>query len=333
MNPFARLTLLAAFAAPLAAQAPMPGSVLIFPSIRNNAFATTFVSVSNTNLSPLFPFPGTQHPPDVLAYFNYVIATPNPNDRYRPLACTHFCRPELMTAADEITVSVGCHSPGDTRGYLVVSAHSAIAGGPVSHNFLAGSAAIFDYVANAVYVYPAIPFCSPLTVGLPTDVNPPNGRLDFNGIEYEMMHDHLIVDSFIAAFNSRLVLADFSCLPGDNAEVSVDLSIFNDNEFPLSLHFGFRCWMEIELHDISTLFFNGWLQGISNDPAELDINCDGLGDFEAGWFSIYTTQASIAGGAQVQPNPAILGAMLGGARSCSDSRIIWGSKERRVGCF
>ena len=181
----ASLTLLATAAAPALAQAPTPGSVLVFPSIRSTQFATTFISVTNTSLSPLVPAPGVQNPPDVLAYYNYVNAVQDPNDVYRPLACNHFCRPELLTPGDHVTVSALCHNPGDQRqGYLVVSAHSAhLVVVAVSHNYLAGSAVGLRLPRwFGVYVYNGDPvLLAARRVACRRTSTPANGRLDFDG--------------------------------------------------------------------------------------------------------------------------------------------------------
>ncbi len=323
-----QLTLLACLAAPALAQAPMPGSVLVFPSIRNDATTVTFLSVTNTQTTPASQ--STLNAPDIMAYFNYVVATEDPNDIFRPLGCTHFCRPEFLTAADTVSVSVSCHSPYPvTHGYLVAHAVSVTNGQNVSHNYLAGSAQIFDFTSGAIYVYPAIPFCSPKDPGENTDMNW-NGRIDFDGVEYEKMHRDLIVDSFFAAGNSRIALADFSCLP-EGRETTVLFSIWNDNEYALSMQFPFRCWFETELDMISVLFTQQWLQTVPNDPEELDINCDGINDFESGWIRITGIQSQL--GTLVDNEPPLLGVMIGGPRSCTDGRVLWGSKERRDGWF
>lgn len=319
----------AATATFIPAQALTPGSALVFPTVRQDATTVTFVSVTNTNTTPRFPVPTNSV--DVMAFYNYTLTQPNPANVLQPLACSHLCRTELLTPADTTSVSVGCHVPNpEVRGYLVVHAISATAGGAISHNYLVGSAQIFDFASNAIYSYEAVPFCSPLADGAPTDVAPANGQLDFNDREYERVHQFVIADNFFGAYNSRLALAEFSCLP-DGAMTSIDFAVWNDNERPLSLHIMFKCWFETELDQLSSLFSDQWLRGVANDPTELDINCDGIGDFETGWFKITARQSIL--GTQVDPRPPLLGALVGGPRSCSDSRILWGSKERRDGCY
>ena len=322
MKALTTVALAALTASSALAQLPQPGSALIYPSIRNDTLSFQMVSVTNTASTPIAD--------DILAYFNYVNAVPNPADQFRPLSCDHFCRAEFLTANDTVTVSVFCHSPWpETRGYMVLWPTDPLTGQRISHNYLVGSSSTIVLNTGAFYSLKAIPWCSPLPQGVPTDING-NGHLDFDGIEYEQMHCFLIADMFYSGTNNGLAVAEFSTL-GPGAEISLAFDIFNDNEMAMSLHFGMQCFFEVELSQISTVFTQAFLASTMNDPDELDLNCDGIDDIETGWFRLRAVQASLAGAIQV--NPPLIGAFVGGPWSCSDARCLHGSKERCDGRF
>ena len=103
---------------------------------------------------------------------------------------------------------------------------------------------------------------------------------------------------------------------GPLVENQVYLSVWNDNERALSATFRFRCWIDLPLATISPLFANAFLAALPNDPTELDINCDGIGDLETGWMTIDSQGAFYANGLPYPPgrSPAHGGCELPGLR-------------------
>jgi len=307
-------TVLATLGSVSLADAPSRGSVLVFPIHRANT-AYTIVNVTNTK---------TDGNGSVYASYQYVNATPSSNP-LQPSNCSIVWRNELLTRGDTVSNVAECHNVGD-RGFIVVSAVKTT-GGLVSHNYLVGSELVVT-ASSSVYALMPYSFESNKPEGTSADHNS-NGRLDFNNVEYEALPAELYLDSFVGAVASRLVL--FGMTGNVNDQITVKMDVFNDNEFPLSYTFSFKCWFEIPLQDLSHLFTQTFLQGTPHDPDELDINCSGIGDFETGWAKIRALTAS--GPFGPTSNPPILGAVTGGPNQLEGGRLLWGGGENTQGQF
>lgn len=306
-----------------------PGSVLIFPVHRSGDTEGffTIVSVTNTNLHPatILSLGGSTN-----LHFEYVNVTPNQQNPFRPLGCTIFDRVEALTPADTISVLTGCHNavfaPGQS-GYLVVTAENpSLFQTAWSHNDLLGSELVLS-ATGISYSLEAIAVRSPKPQGAPTDFNN-NDRLDFDGVEYETLPDRLYIDSFIAVAEASLTLIN---LTGTELDTNTVLfSVWNDFEFPLSTSLVFKCWFDQRLSAISTLFTNGFLVNVPNDPDELDVNCDNVDDFETGWAIIQSTGVRAPGGALVSPDGAILGAITANAGGVNGGRLLAESRAKQA---
>jgi hypothetical protein len=254
---------------------------------------------------------------------------PNPLDPFRPLGCSVFDRVEVLTPADTLTVLTECHNLGigpRQQGYLVIVAEDPTQfARPWAHDHLLGSALILGSTGFA-YMLEALAFRSPAPPGSATDVDG-DQQLDFNGIEYDMLPDRLFVDSFLAPAESQLTLLSATGAPMDLH--TVHFSVWNDYELPLSATLVFRCWFEAPLSRISPLFGEAFLVGLPNDPNELDTDCDGIDDIEAGWCVVQSGGVRTAGGALVAADGALLGAVTAGAISICDPRRQLGESHSR----
>ncbi len=309
---------LLALAAPLAADVPRPGSVLVFP-LHRSGDTFTLISVTNTR---------TQPGSDVRAVYQYVNATPDPSDPLKALSCSVVYRSEQLTAGDTVSTFTSCHNvSGIRQGYLVVAAKSATSGLAVSYDHLVGSSL---HVGPTGALFSLMPYSlrAATPPGAPTDLDS-DGRLDFDGSEYEPLPELLHVDSFAGIADSRLVLLALG--PEFNQSVSVKADVYNDNEFPLSVTFSFRCWTDVRLSELSGLFTQLFLSSTPDDPDEVDMDCDGDGDFETGWMRLDAITASTP--FQSTPNPPILGAIVQSQTGLDGGRLLWGDGTNTNGQF
>lgn len=298
------------------------GSVLIFP-VHRSGTAFTVLSVTNTNLTPQtrISFGGSTN-----VHYQYVNVVPNPANAFRPLACVIFDRVEFLTPADTLSVMTTCHNAtaGTQEGYVVVDAEDpALFRTPWSHNDLIGSELVVN-ASGTVYSTEAIPFSSPVSAGNETDLNQ-NRRMEFDGLEYERVPEQLYIDSFIALAESRLSLLN---LTGAEFDVNtIYLSVWNDNEFPLSATIDFNCWFDQPLVRVSPLFSDDFLGRTPQDPRELDLTCDGRGDLETGWAIIDSIGVRNPGGLVISPDGAVLGSITAGTtQTIDDGRLLWESR-------
>jgi hypothetical protein len=299
------------------------GSVLLFPVHRSgNAF--TVLSVTNINLVPQtrVSFGGSTN-----VHYQYVNVTPNRVNPFRPLNCLIYDRVEFLTPADTLSVLTACHNAtfGLQEGYVVVNAEDpTLFRTPWSHNYLIGSELVISG-SGVIYSTEAIPLSSPVNEHLPTDLNS-NRRLDFDGLEYEKLSDILYIDSFIALSGSQLSLTN---LTGDQQDINtIYLSVWNDNEFPMSATIEFNCWFDQPLVNVSPLFDDDFLRRSPQDPRELDLNCDGRGDLETGWASIESLGVRNPGGAVISADGAVIGSItVGSNRAIDGGRLLWESRE------
>lgn len=327
--------LLASASSAVHADGRKPGSVLVYPVQRSGTDMVTaggvgsipvavdyytLVCLTNTNTNP------TAGATNV--HMQFVNVQKNPDDAFRPLHCNVTDRVEYLTPADTRCFLANCFNPGPvSEGYLVVSAQDPNAfQRPWAHNYLVGSE-IVVHAGSAVYELNAIPFSSPQAPGSATDLDG-DGELDFDGVEYEGVPDELYIDVFTPMMSPSLALLN---LTGSvNHEALVKLTIFNDNEFPLSATFGFQCWFDEPLAKISLIFTESFLAGNTpDDPSETDTNCDSVGDMESGWARLDGIVANSA--AESIADPALLGAVtapdmpmfnLGGGRLLWESMAL-----------
>jgi hypothetical protein len=324
--PLASTALLCAVLAPTClAGGRQPGSLLVYTVQRSSPTFFTIVSVTNTNVTPQTPisFGGSTN-----VHFQYFNVIPNREDPFHPLGCQDFNRREFLTPADTISVLTACHNafrPGGQEGYLVVSAEDpSLFQTAWSHNDLVGSEIVIN-ASGSTYSINAIPFSAIPAAGMATDVNM-NGRLDLDGMEYEQVPDILILDSFIGVAASQLAIVN---LTGDARDHNtLYFSVWNDNEFPLSATLTFNCWFDQPLMNVAPLFGQAFLAALPNDPAELDINCNGFGDLETGWATIDSIDVSTAGGNFVANDGAILGSVTAGF--LNGGRLLWESTLRNA---
>ncbi len=323
-------TAVAAMLSPAAfADGRNPGSALIYPIHRSDLGVQaqggsvqffTVINVTNINLSPTT---GTTN-----VMYEYVNIIPDPQDPKNPLSCLIFDRVETLTPADTLSVLTSCHNAaGGQEGYLVVHAQDPdLFKTAWSFNFLTGSELCINSL-GAVYNINAIPFESPVPSGSATDLDG-DGQLDFDNNEYEGVPDELCIDSFIGLANSSLTILNLS--GGTEFKATVGFDVFNDNEFPMSATLQFTCWAECRLSDISPVFTDFFLRfNTPNDPAELDTNCDGVGDLETGWAIIDGIVASSP--VETIQDPALLGALtLSPGSFFQGGVLLWESTAKQT---
>jgi hypothetical protein len=319
-----------AFAPEALADGRNPGSLLVYPIHRSGGDAVagywfTILCVTNTNTNPQTPisFGGSTN-----AHFEYYNLTPNAIDPFKPLSCVIFDRIEFLTPADTLCVLTSCHNAfggAGQEGYVTVTAEnpSLPPGSAWNHNHLIGSELVLS-ASGVAFMVNAIPFNAIAAVPAA-----PNGALRLDGVNYEGVPDQLY-SSFIAAANSNLTMIN---LTGGAADMCNQLtfSVWNDNERPLSATKRFACWFDQPLVAVSPLFSHAFLAGVPNDPRELDINCDGIGDLETGWFSVDSTGVFFGNGARVGniTDGAFVGCITAGPASAQGGHLLWESARKQ----
>lgn len=324
--------LLGTFASPLFADGRQPGSVLIFPIQRSGA-GFTVVSVTNVNTEPA----GQASPGGTTnAFYQYLNTVPGPGGSALPVDCYVIDRVEQLTPADTLSVLTSCHNAAAAEGYLVVAAANPLTGlgkDAWSFNHLVGSELVMN-ASGGVYSTNAIPFLSLRPDRAPTDFDG-DGQYDFDGIEYEPVAEELYADQFLAIAGSSLTLINLTGGAQFTAVASFD--VWNDSEQPLSATKAFRCWFEESLPEVSPVFLDSYLaNNTPNDPTELDLNCDGVGDLETGWMRIRGNVASSS--AESIANPAFLGAITAGSGfappgavgGINGGRLLWESSATQT---
>jgi len=304
-----------------------PGSVLIYPIQRTASFQAggpifSLIAVTNVNLLPVTPQNGLGGSTNI--HYEYVNTLRTELDTKLPYDCVVVDRIELLTPADTRSVITNCHNATiGAEGYLVISAQDPNQFNvPWSHNYLIGSELVVNGNGLTYYVN-AIPFESPLADGSPTDIDA-DGQLDFDGMEYEGVPEHLYLDTFTGMFNASIALINLS--GGFQFTADVKFDVWNDNEFALSATTAFKCWMEEELGNISVVFLDSFLRNNTpHDPSELDLTCTG-GTIEVGWARIrgLTARSTV----ESYPNPALLGAYAK-AQFRIGGRRMWETPEKQ----
>ena len=310
-----------------------PGSLLIYPvhrsgGIENSAF--TIICVTNTNTLPQTPvsFGGGTN-----VHFQYFNVVANPANAFQPLNCVEFNTTRYLTPADTLCVLTTCDNAttaAGQEGYLVVKAEDPMYFRQAwDFDYLIGNEVVIN-ASGAIYGLNAIPFEAlpngPRGVedfGAPTDLNG-NGRCELDGREYEAVPDQLYIPSYVALVESQLCLVN---LTGDARDLNtVYMSIWNDMEVPLSATLVFNCWFDQPLTAVSPAFEESFLKLLPNDPKELDIDCDNLGDLETGWAIIDSIDVSSAGGLQISRDGAMVGSITAGGKSMlGTGDLLWES--------
>jgi hypothetical protein len=297
-----------------------PGSLLVFP-LQQSALQgpTVFdvVSVTNTNRAG-------DATTDV--HFEYVDVSASPTP-FLFANCAISDRIETLTPADTLSVLTSCHDGATSaRGYLVVTARDPdLVDTPWSFDHLIGSQQVVT-IGGGMYSLNAIPFTSPRPERANTDVSPNDGRRDFDGVEYEPLPDELYVDSFIGALSGHIALVG---LTGPEYLTNVDFIVYNDDEFQLSGQYSFACWAHVPLADVSGYFTAQGLATTSDDPAELDITCDGQQEFDTGWAIVRPKNALSITSAPIT-NPAVLGALTHDGGPFNSGRLLWESAAKQT---
>jgi hypothetical protein len=303
-----------------------PGSVLFYPVHRSGgtfgdtqSYFWTVVSVTNTNVNQ-----------STNAHFQYVNSIENSSNPLQPFGCVIFNRVENLTPADNLSVLTSCHNAtaGKQAGYLVVAASDPTKG-LITHwgfNYLVGSELVVN-ASGGMYRCGAIPANAVVNQGNPTDLG--DGEMDFDNVEYEALPDTVIIDNFLAAGGSRLAL--FSLNGGPDALVSVQILAWNDNEYPMSQLFQFKCWFDQRLTKVSPLFEDNFLNNNTpEDEDELDTDCDGDDDYECGWAILDGVVANSPFTGQ-HPKPVILGAITSGPECLIDGGdLLWESVQKQT---
>lgn len=297
-----------------------PGSLLVYPVHRSGGMFFTIACVTNTNINPSSG--GTN------AHFEYVNITLG-DDAFHPRNCVVFDRVEFLTPADTLCVLTTCHNAtfNSQEGYLVVTAEDPRQFNyPWSYNYLVGSELVISG-SGVTYQMNAIPFKSSRDERTRTDVDW-DGDKEFDGNEYEGIPDRLIVDSFIALMGSQIALINMT---GSDKDINTLLfSVWNDNELPLSTTHEFNCWFDQPLRLVSPLFSDAFLKGLPNAGSELDVTCDGVGEFETGWAIIDSIDVSTQGGSYVSSDGAILGSITAGpATGIAGGHLLWESEAKQ----
>jgi len=309
-----------AAAATAVADGREPGSLLIYPLQQSALLDPTIfniVSVTNTNRAG-------DATTDV--YFEYVNVSPSLSP-FLFANCTISDRVETLTPADTLSVLTSCHNgAAAAQGYLVVTARDPdLLDTPWSFDHLIGSQQIVT-LGGGMYALNAIPFTSPRPERSKTDVSPNDGRRDFDGVEYEPIADDLYIDSYIGALSGRIVLLS---LCGGEYLTNVDFIIYNDDEFQLSGQYSFACWAHVPLADISGYFTAAGLATTNDDPRELDIDCDGVQDYDTGW-AIVRPKNALSITSPAVANPAVLGALTLDGGQFNNARLLWESAQKQT---
>jgi hypothetical protein len=334
-NPMKALRCLAAatalfgFAPEALADQNEPASLLIYPVHRSGGAFFTIVCVTNTNAQPQTPmsFGGGTN-----VHFQYFNVVANPANPFQPLNCVDFDTTQYLTPADTFCVLTGCHNATTAKGqegYLVVKAtNPALFNSPWSFNYLVGNEIVIN-ASGATYGLNAVAVESEVGFQGNTDLNG-NGYCDLDDDEYDDLSDELIIPSFVALIESQLCLVNLTGGPRDLN--TVYLSIWNDMELPLSATLVFNCWFDQPLTAVSPAFQESFLSLLPNDPKELDIDCDNVGDLQTGWAVIDSIDVSTTGGLPVDDDGAMVGSITaGGASMLGTGDLLWGRGDQDNG--
>ena len=80
---------------------------------------------------------------------------------------------------------------------------------------------------------------------------------------------------------------------------------------------------------VSPIFGEGFLKGTPNDPAELDIACNGKGRIETGWARLDSILVKTPGGTTIATDGVILGSITAKDTKMDGGALLWESVERQ----
>lgn len=206
-----------------------------------------------------------------------------------------------LTVCDTVTFLTSSVNSGGTnaRGYLYAYVTDTVpgpnnpTGRPIVYNHIIGQSLLLDSIEVLDYSMNAVGFKG---LGAPLSFNDDDqdGIRDFNGLssqfpEYEEVPDTIKIPRFFGQdwsvrdrgiYKSRLILVNMS--GGRAFTTTINLSIFNDNEYAFSSQYTFFCWDKPFLKDIAGSFLEQELDFSDNDPDELF----GMPEKETGWFTV-----------------------------------------------
>jgi hypothetical protein len=285
-----------------------PASLLVFPEFDSRDFATTLITVTNTNgdFGPV----GNLYAGTVDVEYVY-IGKQGANGQ--PLDCfeTNFTR--RLTPNDTLSVIASAHNPNQELGYVYVFAKDPQTGQAIVFNHLTGSAIILDGMSGADYAFEPYAYLGIGAHGTPTD-DDADGVRDLNNLEYSCTPDELLFPRFfgqseaipgvgpVPGYTSDLVLLNLS--GGKDFDTVVDILLYNDNEEVFSAQTGFVCWVKRPLLDINSAFSQQFLASTNDNPNEV-LGAPGI---ETGWFRLDGRIASSS--AAVVQDPSILALLV-----------------------
>ncbi|MBI5361859.1 MAG: Ig-like domain-containing protein [Planctomycetes bacterium] len=259
-------------------------SLLLFPEFDNRPGRVTMITVTDGCCAEAGSIP-------FRVQFKFVRAdTCLTSDFYKDL-----------TICDTLTFLTSSVNSGGTtaRGYLYAYVSDKLpatnnpTGSPIVYNHIIGQELLLDSIESLDYSMNAVGFKG---LGAPLSLNDDDldGIRDFNGLassfpEYEELPDTIKIPRYFGQdwnnrdrgiYKSRLILVNMS--GGRAFTTTINLSIFNDNEYAFSSQYTFYCWDKPYLKDISGSFLEQNLDFSDNDPDELV----GMPDKETGWFTI-----------------------------------------------
>lgn len=298
-------------AAPATGGGIEPASVLVHPVYESSPYFGSILSVTNTNEDASSP--GITVRLDVV----------NAREKKGGTVCTRSDRYYDLGPADTRSLVIDCEFPNHRRGYAVATAVAKGTSDPVAHDYLIGSLLVFSK-QGSVYSVPAVPFTSPLAEGTKTDADA-DGRLDFDGIEYEQAPDRLYVDSFLIGTDTKLTLIS---LPSDLDTVAYFLA-YNDDGWAFSATYLVDCFASERIEEYIPFFDpKFYAYNTPNDPNELDLDCDGDDDVETAWFRVEGLRAH--DGSLEIDDPVLLGVLTQEQDLAGMARPLWW-KGRRSG--
>jgi len=265
------LAIACAVPAPVRAEAPQAGSVLVFPLYDSRPGSGTIVCVTNTETSTLRCSDDFKQG-DVSLHFTY----------FDGETCNEFDRYELLTPGDTLCVLADEHNPEGDMGYLVVMALSPDNRDPLHFNHLVGQAIVVQSDLNFSWSYTPFSFLAMGAAGNLCDRTDPDltlgdgdGGADFNGTEYQAFPRELVVPTFFeegGRFGNQLTLMSTA---GSRYRNEIRYLLYNNIEDPYSRSDEFTCWFNAPLGEISQSAAN-----LRGDEEEI-----GHGT-QTGWVSI-----------------------------------------------
>ena len=268
------VVVIAAMAAAASAQPRhlQPASTLLYPLFDSAPGAGTIICVTNTNTERAYCPDEDARGGEVLAHFVYI-----DGETWR-----EFDRYEWLTPGDTLCVMADQHNPEGEMGFLTVTAIDPNDGmTAIQFDYLIGSAIIVQSGFNMLWTYVPYSF-----LGLPgqpvpgvcdridTDADG-DGVPDFDGVEYSLFPDEVIVSSFFEESERFPTSLTLMTTAGSGRIAEVDVLFWNNIEQKFSRSFEFTCFWTGSLSDISAKALD-----LGGDPDEM-----GAGGVQNGWAS------------------------------------------------